>query len=83
MIDTYNIKELQSKLTTICRGGKKFVIANRNRPLFVALPIDDYEAMIETLDILNDPQARAAIRLAKDGKTTYHPLNLEDENFGL
>jgi len=83
VIDTYNIKELQSKLTQICRGKKKFVIANRNQPLFVALPIEDYEAMIETLDIMNDPKARAVILRAKEGNATYHPLDLEDENFGL
>jgi PHD/YefM family antitoxin component YafN of YafNO toxin-antitoxin module len=83
MIDTYNIRELQSKLTQVCRGRRKFVIANRNQPLFVALPIADYEAMIETLDVLNDPEARKAIRRARDGKVTYQTLDLDDENFGL
>jgi len=83
MPDTYNMKEAQASLTKLCRSGKRFVIANRNEPVVVALPIADFEALMETLDVLGDPNAMAAIQSAKTGKTTYRPLNLDDENFGL
>ena len=83
MPDTYNIKEAQANLTKLCRSGKRFVIANRNRPAVVALPVDDFEALMETLDVLADPAAMKAIESARAGKTTYRPLDLDDDNFGL
>jgi prevent-host-death family protein len=83
MQDTYNMKEAQASLTKLCRSGKRFVIANRNQPVVVAMPVDDFEALMETLDILGDPTAMKAIHAAKQGKGTYRPLDLDDENFGL
>ncbi len=83
MPDTYNMKEAQANLTKLCRSGKRFVIANRNQPVVVAMPVEDFEALMETMDVLADPAAMAAIRSAKAGKTQYRPLNLDDENFGI
>lgn len=77
------MKEAQANLTKLCRSGKRFVIANRNQPVVVAMPVEDFEALMETMDVLADPAAMAAIRSVKGGKTQYRPLNLDDENFGL
>lgn len=83
MADTYNMKEAQAGLTQLCRSGKRFVIANRNRPVVVAMPVEDFEALMETLDVLADPAAMRAVQAARKGKTKYRPLDLADENFGL
>jgi PHD/YefM family antitoxin component YafN of YafNO toxin-antitoxin module len=83
MEDTYNIKDAQANLPKLCRSGKRFVIANRNDPVVMALPIEDFEALIETLDILGDPSAMKVLQAARRGETTYFPLDLKDENFGL
>lgn len=83
MEDTYNMKEAQAGLTKLCRSGKRFVIANRNKPVVVGLPMDDFEALMETLDILGDPNAMEAINAARAGEGAYHNLDLDDENFGL
>jgi PHD/YefM family antitoxin component YafN of YafNO toxin-antitoxin module len=83
MPDTYNIKEAQANLPKLCRSGKRFIIANRDHPVVVAMPMNDFEALMETLDVLADPLAMMAIESARKGKTTYVPLNLDDENFGL
>jgi len=80
---TYNIREAQAQLSKLCRNGRKFVIANRDRPVFVALPVADFEAMLETMDVLADPQAMKALKHSRGGLTKYAGLNLEDENFGL
>jgi len=80
---TYNIREAQAQLSKLCRGGRKFVIANRDRPVFVALPVADFEALLETMDVLADPQAMKAVKQAHGGLTKYAELNLEDEDFGL
>jgi len=83
MPDTYNMKEAQASLTKLCRSGKRFVIANRNEPVVVAMPIADFEALMETLDVLGDPAAMKSIHAAQRGESTYRPLDLDDENFGL
>jgi prevent-host-death family protein len=81
--DTYNIKEAQAGLTKLCRSGKRFVIANRGQPVVVAMPVEDFEALMETLDVLADPVAMRAIQSARNGESTYRQLDLDDENFGL
>ncbi len=80
---TYNIREAQAQLSKLCKGDRKFVIANRNRPVFVALPIADFEALLETMDVLADPEAMGVLKKAQTASTKYVRLNLDDENFGL
>jgi len=80
---TYNIKQAQAGLPELCRSGKRFVIANRNRPVVVAMPVEDFEALLETMDVLADPAAMKALKAAREGKTRYRDLDLEDANFGL
>lgn len=80
---TYNLKEAQANLTKLCRSGRKFVIFNRNRPVVVALPVEDFEALLETLDVLEDPAAMKAVHAVKVGTTKYRALDLSDDNFGL
>jgi len=83
MLDTYNMREAQAQLTKLCRGNRKFVIANRNKPAFVAMPVADYEALVETLDLLANPAARKEFDRVQAGKGAYKPLDLNDEGFGL
>lgn len=83
MQSTYNMREAQASLPKLCRSGRRFVISNRNRPVVVALPVDDFEALMETLDVLADPAAMKAVQAARTGKIKYRPLDLADENFGL
>ena len=80
---TYNVREARANLTKLCRSGRRFVISNRNRPVVVALPVEDFEALMETLDVLADPAAMKAIHAARSGKRKYRPLDLTDENLGL
>jgi PHD/YefM family antitoxin component YafN of YafNO toxin-antitoxin module len=83
MAATYEMKEAKASLAKLCRSGEPFVIANRNQPITVALPVENFEALMETLDVITKPAAMEAIHAAKLGKTTYRPLDLDDENFGL
>lgn len=83
MNNIYPISEAQAKLSMLCKSGHKFVISNRNRPVMVALPIEEFEAMLETMDVLADPSAMREIARAKQGQGVYRELALDDENFGL
>lgn len=77
------MREAQASLPKLCRSGRRFVISNRNRPVVVALPVDDFEALMETLDVLADPAAMKAVQAARTGKSKFRTLDLADENFGL
>jgi PHD/YefM family antitoxin component YafN of YafNO toxin-antitoxin module len=41
----------------------------------VLLPIDDYEALIETMDLLANPKAMQTLRAATAGKLKYRKLD--------
>jgi PHD/YefM family antitoxin component YafN of YafNO toxin-antitoxin module len=80
---TYNIKEAQAGLPELCRSGERFIIANRNRPVMVAMPVEDFEALLETMDVLADRAAMKGLKSARAGRVQYRDLDLNDENFGL
>ena len=77
------IHKAQAQLPKLCRSGKGYLITNRNEPTAVLLSIADFEAMIETMDLLSNPKAMKVLRAAKGGKLKYKRLDMDDENFGL
>jgi len=81
--NTLTISRAQAGLPRLCNSGKSFLITNRHKPAAVLLPIADYESLIETMDLLSNPQAMKTLRAAKAGKLSYHKLDLGDESFGL
>ena len=66
MIHTVSLKELRPELPRIIArvDGKldRYVVTKRGKPVVVMLSVDDYEALMETLDILADPKAMAGLR---------------------
>ncbi len=80
---TLSVSKAQSGLPKLCRNKKAILITTHEKPISVLLPIEDYEALIETMDLLANPTAMRTLRAAKAGKLKYRRLNLGDENFGL
>jgi len=80
---TYTVRETQANLSKLCNSKKRFVIANRHQPVYVALPIDEFDALLETMELLAKPAAMKTLRAAKAGKLKYKTLDLNDEHFGL
>jgi PHD/YefM family antitoxin component YafN of YafNO toxin-antitoxin module len=80
---TYTISEAQANLPGLCRAKRRFVISRRDKPVYIAMPLEDYDALIETMELLSNPTAMKTLRAAKSRKLTYKELNLADENFGL
>lgn len=80
---TYTVSEAQANLPGLCRKKQRFVISRRDKPVYVAMPLEDYDALLETMELLSDPAAMKILRTAKAGKLAYQELNLADENFGL
>jgi PHD/YefM family antitoxin component YafN of YafNO toxin-antitoxin module len=80
---TYTISEAQANLPGLCRSGQRFVISRRDKPVYVAMPLEDYDALLETMELLSNPKAMATLRAARQGRLAYKELDLADDNFGL
>lgn len=77
------MREAQANLPKLCQSKKRFIIARRDEPVYVALPLAEFDALLETMELLAKPEAMQTLRAAKAGKLAYKELNLDDENFGL
>ena len=77
------ITKAQSGLPKLCRDKKPVLITTHDKPVSVLLPIEDYDALIETMDLLANPKAMRTLRAAKAGRLKYRTLGLNDENLGL
>ena len=80
---TYTVSEAQANLPGLCRSGQRFVICRRDKPVYVAMPLEDYDALLETMELLSNGAAMKTLRAAKAGKLAYKELDLADEDFGL
>lgn len=62
---TVPLTELRDRLSDVLdevsSTGTEFVITRHGRPVAVVLGYDEYESLIETLNVLGDPDAMAAI----------------------
>lgn len=54
--------KLARLLTEVDQLGKRVVITHSGRPVGVLLPVDEYEGLLETLEILADPELSSAVR---------------------
>lgn len=65
-----SIRELRPKLPSVVRDAAatyaRYIVTRRGKPEAVILSIDDYESLMETLEILADPRAMAAIRKGQE-----------------
>jgi len=70
MITTVSLRELRPGLPKIIAriDGKldRYVVTKRGKPVVVMLSVEDYEALVETLDILADPKAMAGLRKGEE-----------------
>jgi len=77
------VTQAQSNLPKLCRQSRRILITKRDQPVSVLLPIEDYEAIMETVDLLSKPGAIKILRAAKARKLAYKKLNLKHDDFGL
>ena len=70
MISTVSLKELRPELPGVIdridRKLDRFVITRRGKPVAVLLSADDYESLMETLDILADTKAMTGLRKGEE-----------------
>src|SRR5258707_15861398 len=80
---TLSVSKAQSGLPKLCRDKKAILITTPEKPVSVLLPIEDYEALIETMDLLANQTSLRTLRRAKACKLKYRRLDLDDEHFRL
>lgn len=70
MITTMSLKELRPELPKVIAriDGKldRYIVTKRGKPVIVMLSVEDYESLMETLDILADPKAMADLRKGEE-----------------
>lgn len=81
MAITYSVTEAQAGLPSILREAEDqpIIITRRDKTVGYILSPERFEAMLETMEIMANPEAMNAIRDYKAGKTKFLPLDSLDE----
>ncbi len=65
-----SIRELRPKLPSVVRDAAatytRYIVTRRGKPEAVILSIEDYESLLETLDIERDPSLVRRLRKAQE-----------------
>lgn len=77
MTHTITLKELRPELPKVVdaidKKWERYVVTKHGKPAVVMLSIEDYESLMETLDILADPNAVKSLKQGEEdlrkGKT--------------
>jgi antitoxin YefM len=77
MVNMISLKALRPELPTVIKNVDtklaRYIITRRSKPIAVMMSVDDYESILETIEILSDKQAVRRIKQAKkeikEGKT--------------
>jgi PHD/YefM family antitoxin component YafN of YafNO toxin-antitoxin module len=80
--NTYNVARAQANFTRLLKLSEEQPIAITRHDETVAylLSAERMNAIVETLEILANPEAMEAIRQHQAGKTKFLPLSALDDN---
>lgn len=89
MTKNVTLKNLRPRLPKIInevdRKMDRFIITRRGKPVALLMSVEDYESVLETLDILSDAKLVKRIKKAREdvkkGRST--PLKLIEKELGL
>jgi prevent-host-death family protein len=89
MVNTISVRELRPKLADVLKSVHdrfdRYIITKRGQPEAVIMSIEDYESILETLEIQSDKSLMRKIKKAeqelKEGKGV--PLEKVREELGL
>lgn len=79
--DIYTIKTAQQKFSSVVQeaADHPVTITKQGKAVAVIMSIDRMEAIAETMEILADAKAMAAIRAHREGRGKYHDVARLDE----
>lgn len=80
MADSYTIKTAQQKFSAVVEeaADHPVTITKQGRAVAVLVSIERMESIAETMELLADRKAMAAIRKHRSGKAVYHDLSALD-----
>ena len=80
MPDTYTIKTAQQKFSALVQEADDHpvTITRQGKAVAVLISMERMEAIAETMEILADPRAMAAIRRHREGRAVYHDVSVLD-----
>ena len=77
MPDTYSIKTAQQRFSALIQEAvdHPVTITKQGKAVAVVMSIARLEAIAETMELLADPKAMAAIRKHRRGNAVYHDVS--------
>ncbi len=80
MADSYTIKTAQQKFSALVQESMDHpvTITRQGKSVAVLISTERMEAIAETMELLADPAAMAAIRAHREGRAVYHDLTALD-----
>jgi hypothetical protein len=77
---TFEVAEAQARLPKLVRAKQTVSLRQDDETVAFLVPRDRMEALLETMEILANPEAMNAIRRDQSGKGKYLPLSTLDED---
>jgi prevent-host-death family protein len=71
-----------SRLLRQVEAGDTIAISKHDETVAFLIPRARLEALVETMEVLVNPEAMQAIRQHEAGNAVFHPLSALDENEG-
>lgn len=82
MVNTITLKELRPELPEVIKGIDdkldRYIITKRGKPVAIMMSPDDYEGLLETVEILSDKETARRIKKAKQEIKEGKTVSLED-----
>ena len=79
MKTTVSVTQAQAQLPRLLRSKETIAVQRHEETVAYLVPKERMEALVETLEILANPEAMKAIQLDRQGKGKYLPLSVLDE----
>ncbi|MDD2653584.1 MAG: type II toxin-antitoxin system Phd/YefM family antitoxin [Candidatus Omnitrophica bacterium] len=82
MVNTITLKELRPELPEVINDIDtkldRYIVTKRGKPVTVMMSPDDYEGLLETIEILSDKEAVKRIKKAKRQIKEGKAISLEE-----
>lgn len=81
MVNAVTLKQLRPQLPSVIKSIDskldRYIVTKRGKPVAVMMSPDDYEGLLETIEILSDKQAVKRIKRAKQEIKAGKTVSLE------
>ncbi len=82
MTHTITLKELRPDLPNVFeqidKKWERYIVTRHGKPSVVMMSVEDYESLMETLDILTDPKAVKSLKQGKEDLRKGRTRNWEE-----